>query len=309
MTWFLIIAAAGVLLAAYYTYRTGFYMPTKRPDNALDAPEGEAYSAYEKRIRELIREFAAIPCEEVTIRAKDGTSLFGRYYHLSDGAPLQIQFHGYRGSGFRDFSGGGKLARKMGHNILLVDQRSHGKSGGNTICYGIRARWDCLSWAEYAADRFGVDTPVFLSGVSMGAATVLMASDLPLPDNVAGIIADCPYSSPEAIIRKVCGDMGYPQGLAYPFVRLGAFLYGGGLRLGESTAVKSVADTRIPILLVHGGEDGFVPCHMSREIFEAAAGPVTFEVFPGADHAMSYMADPKRYERMIDCFVEECLNR
>lgn len=311
MVWFLIAAvvAALALLAAYYTYRIGFYMPTVRKDDLYDVPHGEAYDPYQEKMRTLIQELAAIPFEEVTIRGKDGTTLFGRYYHVSDDAPLQIQFHGYRGSGFRDFSGGNKLARKMGHNTLLIDQRSHGASSGNTICYGIRERWDCLCWAEYAAERFGKEKPIFLSGVSMGAATVLMAADLPLPENVVGIIADCPYSSPEAIIRKVCGDMGYSQWLAYPFVRLGAFVYGGGLRLGESTALKSVANTRIPILLVHGEEDGFVPCEMSREIFDACTGPATFETFPNADHAFSYMVDHPRYERITACFMAECLER
>lgn len=311
MIWWLLIAAgaaAVILLAAYYTYRIAFYAPAKRTEDVYDVPKVEQYDPLKDKMHALIRDMAELPYEAVTIRAKDGTTLFGRYYHLADGAPLQIQFHGYRSSACRDFSGGNKLARKMGHNTLLVDQRCHGKSGGSTITFGIRERWDCLCWAQYAAQRFGKETPIFLSGVSMGAATVLMASDLPLPENVVGIIADCPYSSPEGIIRKVCRDMGYPQAIAYPFVSLGARLF-GGLRLRESSAVQSVARTRIPILLIHGEDDRFVPCRMSREIFDAAAGPLTLETFPGAAHAFSYMVDPRRYEQASVCFVEECLQK
>lgn len=142
--------------------------------------------------------------ESVFITSFDGVKLYARYYHVRDGAPLQIQFHGYRGSALLDFCGGNKLAREIGHNTLVVDQRAHGKSGGNTITFGINERYDCLSCINYAVERSGKETPIFLSGVSMDAATVLMASELNLPDNVIGIIADSPYSSPEEIIRKVC---------------------------------------------------------------------------------------------------------
>ena len=167
----------------------------------------------------LIRQMDEIPYEAVTISAQDGTKLAVRYYHVRDGAPLQIQLHGYRGTALRDFCGGNKLARESGQNTLVVDQRAHGKSGGTTITFGIRERLDCLCWVEYASQRFGSDIPVFLSGVSMGAATVLMASELELPANVVGIIADCPYSSPEAIIRKVCQqDMHLPPVLVMPSV-------------------------------------------------------------------------------------------
>ena len=195
-----------------------------------------------------------------------------RYYHVRDGAPLQIQFHGYRGAALRDFCGGNKLARESGQNTLVVDQRAHGKSGGNTITFGIRERLDCLSWVKYANQRFSSGTPIFLSGVSMGATTVLMASELKLPANVMGIIADCPYSSPEVIIRKVCReDMHLPPALTMPLIRLGARLFGHFV-LNESSAVQAVGNKNIPILLLHGEDDRFVPCDMSREIFDACTG-------------------------------------
>ena len=211
------LAAGGVLFA--YT-KAFFTSPLHREDpHAL--PVGEQYINERGRMLALIEELEQIPFEPVTIRSRDGLKLYGRYYHVREGAPVQIQVHGYRGSALRDFCGGSKLAREMGMNILLVDQRAHGGSGGRTITFGIRERWDCLSWAEYAAERFG-DVDIYLVGVSMGAASVLMASELDLPENVAGIIADCPFSSPEAIIAKVCReDLHLPQPLAVAFVVCG----------------------------------------------------------------------------------------
>ncbi len=295
------------VLIAWYSYRTAFYSPEKRKEDDYAIPRGEQYEKERQRMLSLIRQMDEIPYEAVTISAQDGTKLSARYYHVRDGAPLQIQFHGYRGTAVRDFCGGNKLAREAGQNTLVVDQRAHGKSGGTTITFGIRERMDCLCWAEYANQRFGSDTPIFLSGVSMGAATVLMASELEHPTNVIGIIADCPYSSPEAIIRKVCReDMRLPPILVMPFIRLGARLF-GHFDLREASAVQAVRNTNVPILLLHGEDDRFVPCDMSREIFDACTGEQTRITFPGAGHGLSYIVDTETYSEAVSRFVDQCL--
>ena len=296
-----------VLLIAGFSYRTAFYSSAHRKEDHYALPQGEQYEKEQPRMLSLIQEMDEIPYEAVTISAHDGTKLAARYYHVQDGVPLQIQFHGYRGTALRDFCGGNKLARESGQNTLVVDQRAHGRSGGRTITFGIRERMDCLCWAEYASQRFGSNTPIFLYGVSMGAATVLMASELELPCNVIGIIADCPYSSPEAIIRKVCReDMHLPPALVMPFVRLGARLF-GHFDLKEASAVQAVRNTDIPILLLHGEDDRFVPCDMSREIFDACAGEKTRITFPGAGHGLSYIVDTVRYSEAVSRFVDQCL--
>lgn len=309
MVWLLCFAGflLIVLLIAGFSYRTAFYSSAHRKEDPYALPQGEQYEIERQRMLSLIRQMDDIPYEPVTISAHDGTKLAARYYHVRDGAPLQIQFHGYRGTALRDFCGGNKLARESGQNTLVVDQRAHGRSGGTTITFGVQERMDCLCWAEYASQRFGSDTPIFLSGVSMGAATVLMASELELPCNVIGIIADCPYSSPEAIIRKVCHeDMHLPPALVMPFVRLGAGLF-GHFDLKESSAIQAVANTNIPIMLLHGEDDRFVPCDMSREIFAACAGEKTRITFPGAGHGLSYIVDTETYTEAVSRFIDQCL--
>ena len=297
------------VLLAWFSYHKAFYSPETRKEDIYVLPRGEQYEKERQRMLSLIREMDGIPYEPVYVTAYDGVRLFARYYHVRDGAPLQIQFHGYRGSAMRDFCGGNKLARESGQNTLVVDQRAHGRSGGTTITFGIRERLDCRSWAEYARQRFGPDTPVFLSGVSMGASTVLMASELELPGNVAGIIADCPYSSPEAIIRKVCrDDMHLPPALTMPIVRLGAGLF-GHFDLKTASAVQAVRNTNIPILLLHGEDDRFVPCDMSREIRDACKGNIICTTFPGAGHGLSYIVDTETYSGVVLRFVDQCLQK
>ena len=298
---FLILCIA-VLLLARFCYRMAFYSLNEHEQDIYIIPPGKQYEAVADDILTAISEVDQLPYELVTTTATDGTKLVGRYYHFRDGAPLQILFHGYRGCGVREFAGNNRLAADIGFNALVVDERAHGKSGGHTITFGIKERYDCVSWANYAAERFGKDTKIFLSGVSMGAASVVMASDLNLPENVKAITADCPFSSPGEIIRKVSRDIHLPICISYPFAVLGALLY-GKFKLWESSAKKSVKHTRIPILLIHGEDDLFVPCDMSREIYAACNGPVELVVFPGAGHGISYFSNENLYHSTFRDFL------
>jgi fermentation-respiration switch protein FrsA (DUF1100 family) len=293
---------AAVLFISRLCYKIAFYSVNNKEQDIYVIPPGKQYEAVADTILSVIKEVDALPFELVSTKAMDGTILVGRYYHFYDDAPLQILFHGYRGCGIREFAGNNRLAKELGFNALVVDERAHGKSGGHTITFGIKERYDCQTWAEYAVRRFGKGTTIFLSGVSMGAASVLMASSLNLPANVKAITADCPFSSPGAIIRKVSRDIRLPQWLSYPFVVLGALVF-GRFRIWQSSALKSVQNTRIPILLIHGEDDLFVPCNMSREIYAACAGPAELVVVPEAGHGLSYFTDTALYTSSMEDFL------
>ena len=117
-----------ILLISYWAYRKAFYSSPKKRSTTHLLPDSPQYAKVNPKIKKLIEEMEAVPFEEVSITTFDGLRLFAKYYHLSDSAPLQIQFHGYRSTGIRDFSGGFSLARKMGRNVLVVDQRAGGKA-------------------------------------------------------------------------------------------------------------------------------------------------------------------------------------
>lgn len=294
-----------VLVAAYYAYRVTFYAaPRTGDEDVYLIPEEEQYRKDRETLRQCIDRLNKLEFEPVTIRSFDGRKLFGRYYHVQEGAPLQIQFHGYRGSAMRDLCGGTPLAMKLGHNVLLVDQRSHGRSDGKTITFGVLERKDCLEWVKYAQERFGSEIPIVLTGVSMGAATVLMAADLNLPSAVKAVVADCPYSAPGEIIGRVAQYRGLPGKATVAICALGGMLF-GGFRLGSSSAVAAVQKSRLPVLLIHGEEDRYVPCEMSRKIYAACGADKQLETFPNAAHAMCYMEDPLRYETVVTDFLHK----
>lgn len=298
-----LLALAGIALAvSYWTYTIAFRSPNKTQGDFYNIPDNEQYRAVREQMIEMIRLLESRPYETVEIFSHDGLRLSGRYYHVRDGAPLAICFHGYRGTSIRDFSGGSKIALECGQNVLLVDQRAHGGSEGSTITFGIFERYDCLDWINYAVERFGKNVRILLYGVSMGASTVLMASGLELPDQVKGIVADCPYSSPKDIILKVAKDLHYPPRLAYPFIKFGARVF-GHFNLEEITAEEAVKGAKVPILIIHGADDRFVPPEMSKCVFEANRELIQREIFPNAGHALSYMADFDRYASVTAQFT------
>lgn len=300
----LILLLLFVFSGSYYAYRIAFYNPPSDPDKAPNM-DGSVYEPYREEITRLYRQIRDRDCEQVTIYSEDGLKLHGRYYHIQDGAPLDIGFHGYRSRPFTDFAGGSTLSFEMGHNLLLVDQRAHGRSEGRTISFGIRERWDVLSWVDYALERFGDNTQILLYGVSMGAATVLMASDLDLPSNVKGIVSDCPYTKPLDVILHVGKTTVFPQWLIKPFAILGARIY-GGFDLLETDAVRAVQNTQVPILIIHGESDHYVPCEMS-DLVSANPAMVERHTFPGAAHGISYLVDAPRYHKIVKAFVQRVL--
>ena len=296
-----------VLLVCFAIYRFGFYTPVRSQKEHLFQENMPDPDPIHLKAVEMMRKLDGLPYEKVSTASFDGLRLCGRYYHTKDGAPVLIGFHGYRGTPSWDFSGGCPAYLGLGFNVLLIEERGHMSSEGHTITFGIKEKKDCLSWIRFVLDTFGPDTEIVLAGISMGAATVLMASGLELPSNVRGIIADCPYSSPSAIIKKViAADMHLPVDAAFPLVRLAARLY-GNFSLDDGGAVEAVRRTPVPVLLIHGEADTFVPTDMSREIAAANPGKIELHTFPGAGHGTSFVIDRDRYIRLVADFIDRVL--
>ena len=298
--------ALATLAVAFITYRMTFFNKHKGNFDVYYTLNKNPAPPFADLSRKLIDRILSEPFEEVRIVANDGSGLFGRYYHRAEGAPLDIMFHGYKSGPLHDFSGGAPAALDIGHNVLLVDQRGHGGSSGKTIAFGIKERHDCLDWISYAEKRFGKEVRITLVGISMGAATVISAAELPLPPSVRGIIADCPYSSAEKIIRKTAKELGFPERLVFPFIRLGGFLF-GGFDIKGRTPLDAARRATLPLLLIHGTDDDFVPCEMSRELASAWGGYVRLELFEGAGHGHSYLVDTERYLAALREFYEKIL--
>lgn len=298
--WILVGVASVLTLAAlvvsYICYRIAFFVPKRNnlPSDGIDIPEGEIYEAFRAPMEAWAREVRAMPHEAVSITSFDGLTLYGKFYEYAPGAPIELMFHGYRGNAERDLPGGVQRCFQVGRSALIVDQRCSGRSDGHVITFGIREHRDCLSWVDFMLRHFGPDVKIILTGISMGASTVLMAGGKPLPDNVIGILADCGYSSPRDIIRQVIRQMGLPVGISYPFVKLGARLY-GHFDLEECSPAEMVKQCTVPVIFFHGESDDFVPCEMSKVVYNACGARKQLVTVPGAGHGLSYPVDPEAY--------------
>ena len=293
-------ALLAVLITAYICYRTAFYEPDRKPqsDDTFDIPKGRIYEPFRESIINWTRETRAMPREDMYITSFDGLKLHGRYYEYAPGAPIELMMHGYRGAADRDLSGGVQRCFKLGRSALIVDQRCSGESGGNVITFGINEHRDCLSWVEHMISRFGPDVKIILTGISMGASTVLTAAGKPLPKNVIGVLADCGYDSAKNIIQKVIADMGLPPRLAYPFVKLGARLF-GHFDLEENSPIEAVKKSRIPLVVIHGATDDFVPTKMGERIYDACQSKKKLYIVPNAAHGLAYPANPDEYVHVL----------
>ena len=297
-------AAALTLGGAYYAYRTAFSGSKRLQTPVRHVPAGAAFDDYRERMLEGIDRLCALPFDRWEIRSFDGLKLVGKFYKGDAGKPVVLFFHGYRSTAERDSSGGAQFCLQRGYSMLLVDQRCHGDSEGRIITFGAKERQDCKRWAEEIVDRLGTDVEILLAGVSMGAATVLAASELDLPEQVKGIWADCAYASTAGVLRHTARRWGWPEWPAYQLVRLGARLF-GGFSPEESSRVEAVKHTDLPILLVQGTEDTMVPCDMASEIQQACAGPVTLLTVRGAEHGISYYVDMPAYHAALEKFCGE----
>ena len=309
MIYILIIFAVIIALlfcAIAYVYREAFYSRKKGLKNPLEIPSGEQYQRNKSEMLELIDKLITREYEDVYITSFDGLKLHGRYYHVKDGAPLNIGFHGYRATALRDFCVGANESLKRGHNLILIDERGQGESEGNTITMGIKERYDAVSWANYAVERFGDDVKIVLYGVSMGAATVVMSTALDLPKNVTGVIADCPFDSPKDILLDVCEkEHKIPKKIAYPLIYLAGKLF-GKFDINATTCSKSVKKSKIPVVILHGEDDLYVPCDMSENIEKSNSALVSRYTFPDAGHGLSFFSDKKRYRDIAESFFIEC---
>ena len=295
-----------VLITSYICYFMVFRTAKRKKlgNGEYDLPPGEIYEPHYPQMKIWIDEIRSMNREQVEITSFDGLKLRGFYYEHSKNSPLELIFHGYGGNAERDLSGGVERCFALGRSVILIDQRGAGQSEGRVCSFGINERRDCLKWIEFATDKFGKDRPIIIGGVSMGAATVMMASGENLPENVVCVMADCGYSSAKEIIKKVVREMKLPEDLLYPFIKLGARIY-GHFDLEETSPIEAVAHSKTPIVFIHGDNDDFVPHEMSVACYEACNAPKKLVTIEGAGHGLAFPVNPEQYVGSLREFETE----
>jgi len=308
LIWLYIII--GLLIAAlavfYYFFRLTFIKRNVGNVDDVNDPCNKMLGDFKGVIGEGIDYINSTPCKWVEALSFDGLLLKARYFNNNSDKTIII-FHGYRSSAARDFSCAVSMYTAFGLNVLLVDQRAHGQSEGRLITFGVKESRDVFTWVDFVKEKFGTEK-IMLGGMSMGATTVLLAGGQGLPNEVKGIIADCGFTSPAEIIKLV-GKRDYKINAAafIPILDLGCKIFGKFSIKNVSTA-DAVKNCDLPILFIHGADDGFVPCEMSREAFKNCNEKCRLLVVEGADHGFSFLVDKPRVLNEIKEFLNsiEC---
>ncbi|MBQ8360131.1 MAG: alpha/beta hydrolase [Oscillospiraceae bacterium] len=244
--------------------------------------------------------------EDVYMTSKDGLRLHAYWIPAQNPRGTILLAHGYRSTMLVDFGLAYAFYHALGMNILVPHQRAHGESEGRYITFGVKESDDFLRWIHYHNETFG-KYQMILSGMSMGASTVLYLADRNLPENVKCIIADCGFTSPKAILDKVFREVTHlPSGPSLWAADLFARVL-AGFRLEEKDTRQVLKNARLPVLMVHGLSDDFVPSSMTQQGYDACGGHKEILMVEGAGHGVSFLVDKQTYTKRIITFLEKYL--
>lgn len=291
---FILVVVVLLLLILFGLYQYIFGRSSKRESGDFDVPPGSHYEKHSASITENVRKALSYESRFITTFSRDGIKLSGRLYEFGTSDKLVIFFHGYRSSAIRDGNGIINICAEKGYNILVVDQRAHGKSGGRTITFGIKERYDCVDWVDYAIKQYGDNVKVVLGGLSMGAATIMMAAGSELPRNVRAIVEDCGYSSPCDILCSVLKRKKLPVRFIYFLIRVSAIVF-GGFDPDSYSSAKGLSNCDLPVLFIHGQADRLVPCEMSDVCRYSCKGETRSLLVADAGHGMSFYHNKEGY--------------
>lgn len=246
--------------------------------------------------------------EHLEMTSFDGLPLKGYYLPAKEPTNKTVVFaHGYLGNAYDMGLFGEYYYENLGYNVFTPDLRGHGNSGGDYIGFGWHDRLDLIDWMKMLIDENGADTEIVMHGLSMGAATVLMASGEALPLNVKAIIADSPYTSVYDLFSYQMERMFHlPDKPILPTTSL-VTQQKAGYSLTEASALDQVKNATVPILYISGESDTFVPTDMTNTLYENTKSETEIVTYPGANHGESIVLHRENYLTTMTGFIEKYL--
>ena len=236
--------------------------------------------------------------EVVRFTTDDGVALTGWFIPAArETRSAVIVLHGFGGHRLPELAAFVPWLHER-HNVLQFDFRGHGESAPGHVTLGTHERRDVAAAIAFLEGR-GLG-PVALFGVSMGAATAIVAgADLP----VAAVVADAPFARLRHPVTNRMREVGYP------FSGLGGWLIVGAAAVRTRSRLRDpiqVVDRIAPrgLLLIAPKEDQLISWRQSVELYEAAGEPKELFVVEGAGHAEAYAVAPEAYRSRVLEFLE-----
>lgn len=239
---------------------------------------------------------STINYQEVYARSNDQLQLHGYTVEHSNATQWIILVHGYQVSAF-SMMASAKVFYENGYNVLIINQRSHGKSEGTYISMGWIEHKDLITWIDFLVAKQPT-CKIALYGVSMGGATVMMATGEKLGSHVVCAIEDCGYTSVEDILLDQANQKYH---FDHPMILSGLnYLYKKhfGLSLHQASSIRQLEKSTTPTLFIHGQMDTFVPFEMVYQNYEACHSEKELLIVEGREHALSCI-DPSYYPTVL----------
>ncbi|MDZ4908412.1 alpha/beta hydrolase [Clostridium perfringens] len=310
MTYLIILIIIAIIVIVFFL-ATGLYIFKSTVTRELHDIE-KSYSRYVEN--NLFDEalYNSASKEDITLKSFDGLNLTSTL--IMNENPTNkfiVLVHGvsicYVGS-LKYFD----IFYKNGFNLLIVNQRRHGKSEGKYSTYGFYEKYDVNMWIEYLKSRFGNDIILGLHGESMGAGTVM--ETIPLNDSIKFVIEDCGYSNFHELIGFQITHA-YKNRLVRKILRPSLIFANFFMKTKAKFSMKKivpidiVASTSLPMMFIHGKEDYFVPWYMAVDLYKAKTkGYKELYLVEGAKHAEALEVNKILYEKKIMTFIEKALS-
>ena len=208
--------------------------------------------------------------------------------------------HGYTDNRFGALKYG-KLYLDLGFNLIVYDLRGHGLNAPTFCTYSVRESEDLNAVIADARARFGGMKALGLHGESLGAATTVAV--LKYAPAVDFAVADCGFSEITPVLVGGLRAMKLPGGLVRVASACARLRY--GYSFGRMRPIDSLAESRVPVLFIHGAEDDFITPDHSRRMYDAARGEKQLVLIPGAKHANSVLPDPAMYAEAVGACVKK----
>ena len=291
-----------LFLSCFFAFNnTVWRKQIKMPDFIMKKIVGEPeISNYEKDYCRAHSVFTKLNHKKEVLTAPDGARLVGHVLvpEKSNGK-LIVACHGARSSGLGEFVFLGKRLYDEGYTLVMPDHRGCGESDGKFLGYGTHESVDTYLWVDYAKEHFP-DLDIYLLGVSMGGATVLMMSPKAKEAGIKAIVADCAYTSAwNEFSYHLCKGFHLPE---FPIMHI-ADMYCrifAGYGFKTAAPVEYVKKASVPILFIHGSADDFVPYHMMSELYDACGSEKKMLTIEGAEHARAYYTSPEEYFSAVE---------
>lgn len=279
---------------------------TVAENNEQQAAEEKA-NAYKEVVTAAADVWAGeIGFEERLMLSKDALLLHAYSFEQKEYTPnWVILVHGYHSQALSNLYYA-KEYFEHGYNVLLPDNRAHGKSEGKWIGMGYYEKRDLIDWISSISELYP-DARFVLHGFSMGASTIMMAcGEADFPKSVVACVEDAGYSSDWAELEDKLHKIYHLP--TFPFLYAASIMtrVKAGYFISKADCVPALHKNRTPMLFIHGEADDFNPFYMLDVVYEANVNAQKQKlVVPAARHCMSSFTDPETYWSTVWSFLSQ----